>query len=236
MALSLKNAFRLSWRDTKIGFKARGGRYFLLWLLFAVVSALLVGPHDEQAVQAARDYHWAIFTKDRLHLVAKFIHQYGDFVFFNLVIGGLLVAMGKAFANRYILRIAATLLLSGVIAGVSVQVVKFATGRPRPPLVQKGKAGAWDFAGPTLSAKHRSYPSGHSTCVATAMTVLAFAFPRIIPLAILIALTAGASRVVHNYHFPTDVLHGLAFGMVVGALSSRKIARLRRRLHRIKRR
>lgn len=232
MASSIKNAFRLSWRDTKNGFKARGVRYFLLWFLFAVVSALLVGSHDEQAVLAAREYSWGIFTKDRLHALAKFIHHYGDFVFFNLVIGGMFVALGKARGNKYLIRTATTLLLSGVIAGVSVQVIKFTAGRPRPPLVQKGKAKAWEFAGPTLSAKHRSYPSGHSTCVATAMTVLAFAFSRIIPLALFIALSAGASRVVHNYHFPTDVLHGLAFGMVVGALSSRKITRLRGRLRR----
>jgi membrane-associated phospholipid phosphatase len=230
MATSMKKAFRLSWRDTKKSFKSRGLMFFLLWIIFSIITGFLVGPYDEQSVLAARDFSYGCFTKDRLYAMAKIIHHYGDFTVLILGISGLLMAIGKARANAYFIRIASTLLLSGLIAGVSVQVIKFTVGRPRPPLVQRGMAEAWEFAGPTLSAKHRSYPSGHSACIATAMSVLSFAFPRIIPVALSIALTAGASRVVYNYHFPTDVLHGLAFGMVVGALCSRKIALLGRRL------
>lgn len=225
-------AFRHAWRDTKTGFKTKGLKFFLLWLLFAVTTGILIGKYDEQTVVDAREFTYGWLTKEHLQSIAKVIHDYGDFVFFNLGFCGLLLIIGKLRSNSYSIRVATTLLLAGIIAGTSVLAIKLSTGRPRPPLVQKGLASAWEFKGPTFSTKHRSYPSGHATSVATAMTVLALAFPRLIPAALIIAVIAGASRVIYNYHFPTDVLHGLAYGMTIGSLCSHKIPSLRRRLRR----
>jgi membrane-associated phospholipid phosphatase len=165
-----------------------------------------------------------------LRFAARIIHKYGDFEFFVGAIGIFLFFIGKIRSNAYFTRIASTLFLAGVIAGISVQVIKFTLGRPRPPLVQQGKAHAWSFAGPTFSAKHRSYPSGHSTCAATATTVLALALPRLRSFVAVIAVLVAMSRVVYNYHFPTDVLHGLAFGMAVGGMCASHLVLLRKRL------
>ncbi len=186
--------------------------------------------YDEQTVLAATQFSAGWFTAERLKFAARIVHKYGDFEFFVVVLAIILFFIGKIRSNSYFTRIASTLFLAGAISGIGVQVIKFAAGRPRPPLVQQGKARAWSFSGPNLSAKYRSYPSGHSTCVATATTVLALALPRLMPLAAMVALLVGMSRVVYNYHFPTDVLSGLALGMAVGGMCAAHLVRLRRRL------
>jgi len=214
------------------GIRKYGAKSLAWWLVFSLTSVLLLCQYDEHAVLYATKFGFGWFTNERLKLAARVIHSYGDIEIFVVALGLILYAIGKIRSNAYFTRTASSLFLAGAMAGIGVQVIKFSVGRPRPPLVQQGKAHAWSFAGPTLSAKYRSYPSGHSTSVATAATVIALAFPRMIPLAIATAFLVGASRVIHNYHYPTDVLSGLAFGMAVGGICARHLARLRERLHR----
>lgn len=231
--MTLKKSFRASWRACKWGIRRNGIKFLSIWLAFCVITALFIWRYDEQVVLQASRFGSGWFTVERLHSAARLIHKYGDFVFFNVILASILIVIGKVRNNSYFTRIATTLFLAGVVSGLSVQVIKFTAGRPRPPLVQKGKTTAWSFAGPTLSAKHRSYPSGHSACVATAATVLALALPRLLPLAAIAAIVVGGSRIVYNYHFPTDVLHGLAYGMAVGGMCASHLVALRRRLVRM---
>jgi membrane-associated phospholipid phosphatase len=228
--LTILRSFRSSWRSCKRGIRTKGLRYLGLWLAFSLCSGLLLLRYDEQAVLSATQFGSGWFTAERLKFAARLIHEFGDFEFFIVGLSFTLFLLGKVCSNSYFPRIASCLFIAGAISGVGVQVVKFAVGRPRPPLVQQGKARASSFTGPNLSPKYRSYPSGHSTCVATACTVLVLALPRLMPLAVIVAMVAGASRVVYNYHFPTDVLSGLALGMAVGGMCSIHLIRLRRRL------
>jgi undecaprenyl-diphosphatase len=59
-------------------------------------------------------------------------------------------------------------------------------------------------------------PSGHAATAAAAATVVALLHPRLrLPLAALVA-AIGLSRVYLGVHYPSDVLAGLALGIVVG--------------------
>jgi membrane-associated phospholipid phosphatase len=192
----------------------------------------LLWQYDIQTVMSARSFSSGWFTEERLRYAARVLHKFGDFEFFIITLSIILVIIGKVRSNSYYTRVAGTLFLAGAMAGFSVQVIKFSAGRPRPSMVQQGKVEDASFTGPSLSSKYRSYPSGHSTCTATAVTVLALAFPRLLPFAVMAALLVGSSRVFHNAHYPTDVLSGLAFGMAVGGMCAAHLVRLRKRLAR----
>lgn len=107
------------------------------------------------------------------------------------------------------------------------------------PLVQRPRPYAdegrilyqwWLEAGAHLESD-ASFPSGHSTAAAAAMTALFFLGDRrkTWP-CLLFALAMGLSRLYLAVHYPTDVLAGLAVGFAAGALAAALVRRLRRPL------
>ena len=220
---------RRSFRDSFIGIKSYWIPALKIFIPFCIITGLLIGSYDERAVLEISTFGYGWFTSERLYFIASLLHKYADFILFNGFLGLCFFLAGKIRNNPFLIRIATTLLVSGIISGIGVQIIKLSSGRPRPPLVQRGEAHAWQFSGPTLKAKWRSYPSGHSATAATACTVVAIAFPRLIPLSILIAALVGISRIAYNYHYPTDVIHGLAYGCMIGYLCSWKLLKIRKR-------
>lgn len=206
-----------------------GWRYLLVWLVLNLVAGVLLGAHDEVAVIRSQNLGIPWFSDQLINLISGIIHSYVDFILFFLIVPASLAIASLTLKTPYLSRVASSLFIAGVIGSIGVQVIKHAVGRPRPPVVQRGKAHAWELQGPNIEAKFRSYPSGHSATAATACTILVLAFPRLAVPLIFTALLIGASRITYNYHYPTDVIAGLSYGAVIGLLGGKHLPDIRSR-------
>jgi undecaprenyl-diphosphatase len=108
-----------------------------------------------------------------------------------------------------------TLLAHGLTA-LLVNGLKHLVGRPRPKFAHSGE---WEFA-PTWVSGFDSFPSGHSAASFAVATVLAKRFPAFGPICIGIAAFVALSRILRGSHFPTDVLGGVVFGVLSGAIAA----------------
>jgi membrane-associated phospholipid phosphatase len=61
-----------------------------------------------------------------------------------------------------------------------------------------------------------SFPSSHASSTMAACVVYTAFFPWLWPVAVIVALAMGVSRVILGMHFVTDVLAGYAIGLIVG--------------------
>ncbi|HVQ27991.1 MAG TPA: phosphatase PAP2 family protein [Vicinamibacteria bacterium] len=61
-----------------------------------------------------------------------------------------------------------------------------------------------------------SFPSGHTLNACAVGSVIALAFPPLAPLALGVAASVAASRVVLGLHFVSDVLAGAILGLAIG--------------------
>jgi undecaprenyl-diphosphatase len=62
-----------------------------------------------------------------------------------------------------------------------------------------------------------SFPAGHAATAFAGATLLSYFAPRLTPLFVVLAAAIGLSRIYVGVHYPTDVLAGVAIGVVVGA-------------------
>jgi membrane-associated phospholipid phosphatase len=129
----------------------------------------------------------------------------------------LLLAYNWTMVASYILvSVGGALLLSNV--------VKRLIGRARPRHFEE--FGPFAFEPFAVDASWASFPSGHSATIGAVAGVFMMLWPRsrhvIIPAAIFLA----ATRIVVGAHYPSDVVVGFAFGMVVAVVVSALFARL----------
>jgi diacylglycerol kinase family enzyme/membrane-associated phospholipid phosphatase len=118
------------------------------------------------------------------------------------------------FAVRRQWLIVAWIVASMVVTTVGWELAKLWIERPRPDIPHQ--IGGW------------SYPSGHASEIACAMTLFAvITWPRVRPgwrrslvtgLWVVIALVVGVARVVIGAHFPSDVVAGWLLGALVAYL------------------
>lgn len=107
-------------------------------------------------------------------------------------------------------------------------LLKPLVNRPRP-YADEGRVlyQWWLEAGAHLESD-ASFPSGHSTAAAAAMTALFFLGNRRKTWAcLLFALAMGLSRLYLAVHYPTDVLAGLLIGFGAGYLAARLVRQFR---------
>ena len=101
-------------------------------------------------------------------------------------------------------------------AGLAADIIKIVVGRTRPKLLFA--SGTYDFTWFGLHADHWSFPSGHATTIAALMTALWCLWPRPLWLYVAAAGVVAASRVVTDQHYLSDVIAGVALGVVAARL------------------
>jgi lipid A 4'-phosphatase len=102
---------------------------------------------------------------------------------------------------------------SVALAGLTTDLVKALLGRFRPKLFFRD--GSYGFDLLHTRADYVSFPSGHATTAFALATALTLLWPRFAGLYFLLALAIGASRVLANAHWLSDVLAGGFVGVAV---------------------
>ena len=155
--------------------------------------------------------------------IAKVVKWPGDFRF-TLFVAATIMAV-----DRKQWRVAPTLALGGIIAGLIYTVVKWSVGRTRPfprnmPTVppfqfhpfQRGIEGLW-------KADNQAFPSGHVCLAFATAEVLAAFFPRGRYAFYFVATLVGVERVLEGAHYPADVAGGAIFGILSAFAAMRMI-------------
>jgi membrane-associated phospholipid phosphatase len=133
-------------------------------------------------------------------------------------------------------------LLAIGIAAVVGYPAKMLIGRPRPKFGDpehflgpfgtypvSGEVGvrhAWEM-GSGISSDLWSMPSSHTLFAVVMSSMLWVWYPRLRPVAVLMAAVVGVSRVLFGAHYPTDVLVGAALGVVIAVPVARTHAGVR---------
>ncbi|WP_085462750.1 phosphatase PAP2 family protein [Mesorhizobium australicum] len=104
----------------------------------------------------------------------------------------------------------AYLLLSVLLSGLVVNLLKQMIGRARPSLYPE--LGAYHLDPWTLHTRFASFPSGHSSVAGAAAMGLALLFPALRVPALILALWLATTRVFVGSHFMSDVFAGLMIG------------------------
>jgi len=192
-------------------------------ILFAAIAVYLVALEIDASVPGWRKTLPPALISD-FQIVTRFgksdwiLYPTGIFLICAFFINwGRLAARQKAFWTR--VQIATGFIFISVAgSGLIVTIVKRIIGRGRP--VHFADSGIASFH-PFSDASWASFPSGHSTTIASFCTAIAILFPRMTVPAVLVALAVGASRVIVGAHYPSDVIAGLLFGSVFTVLMAR---------------
>ncbi|MDF2442746.1 MAG: hypothetical protein JWR01_949 [Subtercola sp.] len=103
--------------------------------------------------------------------------------------------------------------LGGVVAVVLAHGLSIAVKR----VIRRPRPGNDPSVAVYASAPSKlSFPSSHASSTMAAAVVYSALLPALWPVAVLVVVAMGASRVILGMHFPTDVLAGFALGLVVG--------------------
>ena len=192
-------------------------RATLAWLLLvAAAGCALLLPHDQA-------WHQQIATqREPWHSIAQRLSWWGDYWTGTLIITAALWLAGAAFRQPRWRAAALACLLGATLGGIEVNIVRFATGRPRPRAHQPD--GGY---GPRFG-DYCSFPSAHTTTAFATAGALAVALP---PVGVPLLLGAGGvgwSRMCLNQHYPSDVWTGAWVGLLNGAVLGFAARRCRR--------
>jgi undecaprenyl-diphosphatase len=188
------------------------------WLSCLVCVALLVAGlawWDQPVLAAVRDG-----AAQSWKGVAQLLSRYGDFPF--LLAGGIVVlAVCLWVRSLGWARIVTAMILAGILAGLTSNVIKLASGRVRPR-VEHTEHG---WYGPRhedqwVSLRHdfQGFPSSHAACA------FGFFFPLFLSrraagaVGLLVAAAIAWSRVQLNAHHVSDVAAGALLGVIAGWL------------------
>ena len=149
---------------------------------------------------------------------ARALSRYGDFPW--LLGGGLAVlALCLLAKRREGVRIITAMLLAGILAGMTSNVLKLGTGRVRPRVenVEHGWYGPV-HGGEWISLRHdfQGFPSSHAACAFGFFSPLFFSRRLIGTAGLLLAAAVAWSRVQLNAHHVSDVAAGAFLGVLAG--------------------
>lgn len=105
---------------------------------------------------------------------------------------------------------------------ICARVLKPLWARPRPYAILSSvrfyKGGRFQRLSAPQPAKHYAFPSCHALNTAAQAVFLSLLEPAVAPMALILVLWVGLSRVYLGHHFPEDVLAGWFLGAILGVL------------------
>lgn len=104
-------------------------------------------------------------------------------------------------------------MITVLLTSLFVYTLKFVFARPRPLLNSV-------FI-PMIDMVSYSFPSGHAALTAAVMTLFAYFSKRYRLLALLCIILGGFSRVIVGMHYVSDVIAGVAIGILIAVLCLR---------------
>ncbi len=111
------------------------------------------------------------------------------------------------------IRAAMHMAFTGLITLGIYKSVKGATQRPRPAAVYEAVEQG------TRALDEYSFPSGHTMHAVVFTTIVCEWYPSSFPIFGVFTLLTGISRVVLGLHYPTDVVLGAVFGLIISYFS-----------------
>ena len=120
--------------------------------------------------------------------------------------------LGRIVGNRLFRQAAGRAFLGLVLSGLMTQIIKHLIGRPRPRLWVEGVS----HFGPTMASGLDSFPSGHTATAVAVALILGYHFPKASPIFMGLAAFIAVARLIGGSHFPTDILGGVALGLICG--------------------
>jgi membrane-associated phospholipid phosphatase len=115
--------------------------------------------------------------------------------------GDILFLLGILLAIHRPKQVAVYACIAAILAGLIVTPMKYIIGRSRPD-----------------GSNKMSFPSGDVASLTAFLVPIASTFPAIRPIAFAGVVTVGAVRVSNGFHFPSDILAGVAMGIFAGAI------------------
>ena len=168
---------------------------YLLTAAIILAAAVVIYPYDSSIYQVLRTFSHRV---GKAHAVQELLNLFRCFGKGDVV---LLIAagLGLAGARRKSLHI----LLALLVMTLMIWPFKLAVARERPGFVNT-----------------HSFPSGDAATAAVFCVPLLTASPWTAPLAAVITGGVAVGRVYDGRHFPSDVLAGIAFGLLAGAAAT----------------
>ena len=154
--------------------------------------------------------HEFLPTSGVIATIMRLLSQMGDHGIIWLVLGGFMLCFKKTRKQGFIM------LVSLAIAFViNDYILKGLLARPRP-IHQSSFLMDWFVSTGLKVPLDFSLPSGHSVASGVCCFVLFYFYKKRAILPTIIGLLIALSRIYMSVHFPTDVLCGLLFGILVG--------------------
>jgi len=177
------------------------------WLIVIALSAATIG----LALLADANVAFWIHTNTSggFRRFMRVVSRIGDWQG-HFAAGLILVAIAWLRRSKRWLRVFLAMLIACALAGIVARVGKIAIGRPRPSTTIEQP---WN--GPSLHSKSNAFPSGHTaSSTAFFVTLLIAAGWRIGTPFLFIPLLIGLSRMMVAAHYLSDVIGGLAVGII----------------------
>lgn len=178
-------------------------------ILAAVLIPVFMVYLDETVMKGIREFHLAHQDMSRLLQSADramYFAAHGT----TMIGGAVILFLFGRYINRRLGDMPLSLLAGLAISGISVQIIKHLIGRARPRV-----SDSLLIIGPSLRGSYDSFPSGHTTMAFCLAYILSNHYPAFRILFYMFAVCEGLARIDGTSHFPSDVLGGAIWGIII---------------------